>query len=274
MSTALDELPGFGHNSGASEAELPQTMADFLSGARVRQDVVQAPRVVKFSARQAELIAAFDRWKERTGETITDADTASASTDFAAQLKREAKAMEAERTVVKAPYLGATRIVDGFFKDLTDPLTNAAKAIENALTTYLRKVEADRRKEAEAEAKRLQEEAQRAADAAAKVASVDMIDTAIEANKEAVQAAKVAAAPAADLSRTRGDYGGVSSLRKGPWQFEIVDKEAIPLSFLVLDESAAKAAAVQFSKDGLTDAQIENAISGLRMFRETVAGVR
>lgn len=270
--SSLDEIrPGYGHNSGAPESDM---LVDLLTPTRVREDIDRSARVIKFVSRKSELLSAFERWKEKTQETITDEDGARASTDFAAQLKREAKAMEGERTTVKAPFLAATRVVDGFFKDLTDPLLDAAKGIEKALTVYAREVEKARRAEAQAEADRLRVEAERAAEAARRVQSVEMIDNAIEHQKEAAQAQKVATAPAADLSRVRGDFGGVSSLRKGPWQIEVTDINLVPMNFLMIDEAKVKEAIRQLTDGKQTDDQIERAIDGLRLFRENVVSVR
>lgn len=188
--------------------------------------------------RRDELLAAC----ERVPETIDSDDAAGRVGDFLKQLGAAAKASEAARVAEKEPHLAAGRVVDGFFKAITDPLTKAKKGIEARLTTYLRQKEAEERRRREEEERLLREEAERKAREAAAAADAaqddDSLDAAIDAEAaakqaeaDAARAQKEADAKAAELSRTRGDYGSVGSLRTH-WTFKDIDRKALDLEAL------------------------------------------
>lgn len=173
---------------------------------------------------------------------INDDDMAGKVGDFIKQLTALTKASESKRTDAKDPYLDGGRSVDGFFKGISDPVLKVKTGIEKRLTDYLREKEAAARRErieqeriareaAEAARREAEEQAKSAADAAS-------LDAAIEAEKNAeVASADLAKAEAAadvkpaELSRTRGEYGAVSSLRT-QWVFDDIDRATLDLEAL------------------------------------------
>ncbi len=188
--------------------------------------------------RRDELLAAA----ERAPDAIDNEETAGKITDFIKQLSAAVKATEARRVDEKEPFLASGRTVDGFFKAIIDPLKTAQSKINSVLTVYQKGI-ADAERKAREESERLaREEAEaarkRAADAEAAMKTEAGLDDAVEAQKRAdaaqaaaVAAKKVAEAKAAELARTRGEQGGLSSLRT-TWEFEVVDFDAIPLEEL------------------------------------------
>ena len=187
--------------------------------------------------RRDELLAAAARVP-----AIDDEDIARKVTDFVKQLGALVKASEAKRTDAKEPYLEGGRSVDGFFKAITDPVDKAKKAVEKKLTEYAReKAEQERRDRLEQErlAREAAELARREAEEKAKTAAdAASLDDAIEAESKAesaqadlVKAAAAADAKAAELSRTRGEYGAVSSLRT-QWVFGDIDRASLDLEAL------------------------------------------
>lgn len=226
--------------------------------------------------RRDELLAAA----ERAPLAVEDEETAGKVQDFIKQIAACHKNAEAARVAEKEPHLDAGRMVDGYFKAVTEPLAKAKKAIEDRLTVYLRK-KADAERRAREEAERLaREEAQRkareAAEAAAKLSAETDLAGAIEAEEaakqaeaNAVKAASDADAKSAELSRTRGEYGSVGSLRTF-WDFEIENRNVLDLEtlrpFIPLD--ALEKAVRGFVKAG------GRSIKGARIFENTSAVVR
>jgi hypothetical protein len=184
-----------------------------------------------------DLLAAADRVPN-----IESDDVAGKVTDFIKQLTALAKAAETKRTDAKEPYLEGGRHVDGFFKAITDPVAKAKVAVEKNLTTYLRdKADRERREREEQErlAREAAEQARKGAEEKARAAANDLqLAAAIKAEEQAnaaradlVKAEKAAEAKAAELSRTRGEYGSVSSLRT-VFGFEDIDRATIDLEAL------------------------------------------
>lgn len=154
---------------------------------------------------------------------------------------------------------------------------DARRAREEADRLRREREEADRlRREAEeaaeraetakdiAEAARKAAQAQQAAEAVNSAESAAELDAhAAAAEGAAVAAATVETAKAADLSRTRGTYGAVASL-KTKVDFEVEDINAIPREYLMVHEPTVRAAI----KRGV------RVIPGLRIFEKKIAAVR
>lgn len=221
----MNTTPGLGHNFG--QVPTPSDIAAYL--AETHADLAR---------RQEEILAGLDRMPE----TICDDDTNAKATDFVKAMQQFVKASEAKRVDFKQPYLDGGKAVDGFFAKLVGPVAAAKKTVEGRMTVFGRaKAEAERKAREEAarraaeEAERQRREAEAAAQAIQDAAS---LDSAIGAEKAAETAAgdaaaaqRAAAAKAADLSRTRGDLGGVSSLRTF-WDFRDLDRATIDLEVL------------------------------------------
>lgn len=192
----------------------------------------------QLTARRDELLAAADR----APAEVADDDTLRKMSDFVKQLTACTKASEAARVAAKEPTLSAGRVIDGFFKAISDPLDRTKQTVERRMTAYQRQVaEAERRRrEEEAAYARIEAERQ-AKEAAEKAAAMrnerelqeaaSAEEMARQAAADAEQARKAAMARAADLSRTRSDYGAVASLRTY-WDFRNLDKAMIDLNEL------------------------------------------
>lgn len=194
--------------------------------------------------------------------TIDTDDTAGKVSDFIKQLTALAKAAEAKRTDAKEPYLEGGRNIDGFFKAITDPVGKAKQSVERRLTDYLRDKEARARREREEQERIARQEAERArAEAEAKVkaltsdndliAAIDAEKVAQTASADLVKAEQAADVTPAELSRTRGEYGSVSSLRT-QWVFDEIDRTTIDLEALrpYLPTDALEKAVRAFIKAG------------------------
>lgn len=189
------------------------------------------------TARRDELLTALDRAPE-----VTDEETCGKVADYIKSISACTKAAEGARVAAKEPYLATGRAVDGFFKQITDPLEKLKVTVQARITKYQRdKAEAERRLREE-DARRAREEAERlrreADEAALKIATARELDQAIEVDQRARQSAddaeaahRAAAVTAAELSRSRGDYGAVASLRTD-WTFADVDRAELDLEEL------------------------------------------
>lgn len=210
-------------------------------------------RAAEIIKRKDELIDAYGR----TPELIDNEEDAGKMTHMVKLLTAAEGTAEKKRKEEKQPFLDGGTMVDAFFRDLAKPISDAKAAIMKRLTAYQVKKEAEERKRRDEEARRIAEQARLAReDADRKLAEAAQVEAqagqsigittgsheqltdAIEAEERAEDltvaasiAASEAAAPTADLTRTRSDYGSTSSLSK-PWVLKSVDKETVDLEKL------------------------------------------
>lgn len=256
------------HNIGSNNPP-----PDLLVGELLREKLLEDH--ADLLARRDELLDAANRIPE-----ISDEDVARKVGDYIKQLTSAAKAADAARVGAKEPYLEGSRGVDGFFKNISEPLADVKKRTEAKLTAYLREKEAiERRRRQEEE--RLAREAAEAArlDAersAAALRDEKSLDDAINADAaldhaqaDLVKAEISATAKASELSQTRGEYGSMSSLRTS-WVFEGVDREVLDLEKLRahLPLDSLEKAIRSFIRAGGRELQ------GTRIFETTNAVVR
>ena len=252
MSGTMSEAPAelIGHNSPPPDLLLGDALRDQL-----------AEENSQLIARRDELLAAAGR--------IPPID----SDDIAGRVS-DAAVM----TGIQTPKGG--RNIDGFFRAITDPVARAKTAIERRLTDYLRDKEARARREREEQerlAREAAETARREAEARARaLADEQSLQAAIAAEKAAEtasadlgKAAQAAAVKPAELSRTRGDYGAVSSLRT-QWVFDEIDRASLDLEALRfhIPADGLEKAVRSFIKAGGRE------LRGTRIFETTVATVR
>jgi hypothetical protein len=226
-------------------------------------------------SRADELLAAVERAPE-----VVNEDNAGAVGDFIKQLTGHRKTLDATRVNEKEPYLAGGRGVDGFFRPMMDKLDTAKKAIESRLSAYLRAKEAEERRKREEVARRAREEQQRRAAEAAKLAQAardaKTLEEAIAAEEAAknaeadrIKAEKESNAKAAEMSRTRGDFGSVGSLRTF-WDFEVLDIHDVPMETIRphLPIAAVEQAIRGYVKAGGRE------LPGVRIFENKTAVVR
>ncbi len=249
MSAALQPA-GLGHNGPPSP----------LTPTEVREYLAENETAV--TGRKDKLLAGVARFHEKHG-TIDDDDTQAAAGDFVKQMQAHLKIIEEHRVEEKKPFLEGGRAVDTFFKALSDPLTSGLNTVRVKMTAYAKALEKKQREEAEKAAAEAAERARAAAEelarqqqieaerlAAEQPAPVDpetpaiTIDDAIAAAQEADRLIRQAQARPADFSRTRGEYGSVSSLREHI-EIELTNIRLVPPEFLILDFAKAKRAAQQ-----------------------------
>lgn len=262
MSDALAEL--LNHNNPPP---------DLLVGDSLREKLQDENR--DLLKRRDELLAAAQRIPP-----IDSDDIAGRVSDFVKQLTALNKAAETKRTGAKEPYLEGGRNIDGFFKAITDPVEKIKNIVQISLTKYLRD-KADRERHERMEQERLAREAaakaQREADEQARaLANEQQLAAAIEAERaaevaqaDAVKAVQAAEAKPAELSRTRGEYGSVTSLRT-EWVFDDLDRATLDLEALrpYLPTDGLEKALRAFIRAGGRE------IKGARIFETTAAVVR
>lgn len=246
---------------------------DLLTGAALIEWLTD--RFIELQRRRDELLAA-----EARIPAINDEDAARKVSDFIKLLGAAVKAANAARVEAKEPFLEGGRNVDGFFKSISDPIDDLKKRVERRLTDYLRAKEAEereRRQREEREARERAEQARREAEAAAQaMRDAASLDTAVQAERaadaaaaDAVKAEVAATAKPAELSRVRGEYGAVSSLRT-EWVFEGVDRATIDLEALrpYLPVDGIEKALRSYIRAGGRE------LRGVRIFETTTAVVR
>jgi hypothetical protein len=220
MSDAVEnQLAGRDHNQPPLDELLTEETADL---ARRRDDLLASA--------------------ERAPAVVEDETVSQKVADLVRLIAACRKAAETWRVGRKEPFLATERLIDAHGKRITDPLDRTKAVLEKRLTLYQRaKAEEERcRREAEARARAEEAERQRReAEAAAAAAQTEQeLDTAVSAEElarqaaaDAVKAQKAAEVKPAELSRTRGEFGSVASLRT-EWVGDVVDREALDLDKL------------------------------------------
>ncbi len=229
----------------------------------------------KLLKRRDELVAAAARIPPIDSEEI-----AQKVSDFLVQVGAVQKAATAARVKEKEPYLEGGRGVDGFFANISAPLEGVKTGVGIKLTRYMQAKEAEKRRQRE-EWERIarEEEAQKrrdAEEAAAKITNDKTLADALAKDEEAKTAAanvkkaeKAAAVKPAELSRTRGEYGAVSSLRTA-WDFADLDRAELDIEALRqhLPTDGLEKAVRSFIRAGGRD------LRGVRIYESTSAVVR
>jgi phage host-nuclease inhibitor protein Gam len=179
----------------------------------------------------------------RSPDEITAEETAKNMADFVSgqvdPFLKNAKAMHVSE---KAPFLTAGRTCDAFLHALIDDMEAGKKRLNAVRKKWADAKAAEERRRREDVARQEREEAERlaheAAEKAAAMVSQDDLDAAAAAEEAAAQARRdaekaeqAAAAKPAELGRTRGDYGGMTTLKQF-WNFRDLDRAAIDLEAL------------------------------------------
>ena len=185
--------------------------------------------------------------------TITDDDLKGRASDIGKALQGAQKVRLDHFTTTKKPFLEGGREVERFFKSIELALDGALRRIAAPITAYDIAVEAERRAElarqaaeAAAAAARAREELARQAAAAEAARQANLpppvervaIETVISRQDAAETAERRASVKAADLTRSRGNFGSVASLRTLK-NVELQDISKVPLRYLVFDQSLA-----------------------------------
>jgi hypothetical protein len=191
-----------------------------------------------FIRRRNELLGSASRCPVAIG----NGEVAKGAADLIKMISAAIKNAEADRVARKEAFLVGGGLTDSVYREIIDPLNKTKATVESRLTLWQRKVAAEERARREEEARRQAEEARRrreeAEAAAAALKSEQDLAAAIEAEEvarqseaDAVVATKAAVATPAELSRSRGEYGSVASLRTF-WDFRDMDRRTLDLELL------------------------------------------
>lgn len=221
-----DETPGIGHNEAPDDEAILRE--------RLRE---KAADIIK---RHDDLMAAVTRVPAK----CEDDEMAGKLGDLIKQLTACSKGLDALRVGEKEPFLKGGRIVDGFFNRFIEALDgdkssgSAKNKVGKILSAYLVWKEAENRRKLREQQEAEAREAQRLADEAAELeaakmpeAADDVMQQAAIMEKQAEKTGELAEAKPAELSRTRGDYGSVASLRTR-WAATEIDFDKVDLNLL------------------------------------------
>ena len=247
--------PGIGSNSIPMGVSIP-TMPEYK--AFLDFDLAEARE------RLLDLRVGLDRMP-----AVVDAGNKGLVTDFIAQCKKAVASAEAGRKKRKEPLLVLSRGHDDYFAALVEPV----KAVIGTATKRLEvfhvaeqariereKAEAERlariereKAEAEAEATRLAAEAASKAADSPEAREAAVRAQAIAADAEAaVGAAVKAEAKAAkpETYRTKSESGAATAYTATRWTFTEANLAAVPVAFLMLNETAVREHIAEASKAG------------------------
>lgn len=181
----------------------------------------------------------------RVPAAIEDEAMEKRAIEFAKQIGAHEKLCDGTRKTVKAPYQEAVKVVDAFFGNMVDPLKTGRDSVLRKLTAFqAAKAEKERREREEA----ARIAAEEAAKAAAQITTDADLETAIAKEEKATEAAAATQSSTADLSRSRGQFGSVASLRT-TLKHRVKDADAVPRAYLMVNEDAIKAAMKAAPKD-------------------------
>lgn len=190
----------------------------------------------QLAVRRDELKAGIERWVAAhmpegpvppgTKPVIVDDDDCGDTLDFLTQCRDfGTKEVEPARKAVKEPVDKIAKAIQAFFVDgLSNQVQTARQPIEDAYSLFLiakrDKVRHERAVAAFQQQQRASQLAQQAKRAASPVQQDALLEQAIEAENEVERLKLAAEAPAADLTRVRGDMGSVGGL-KTTWAWEV-----------------------------------------------------
>lgn len=191
--------------------------------------------------------------------TITTDDEYTAADELLGTLKASLKAADERRVVIKAPYLDATRAIDGGFKPVKEAYDRGEQAIKRGMVQFRQRREQEAR-EREAKLRDQEEKARQRLLARAETAEGKGQEEKADQLRE--QAASMPVAQVAPVIPKTG-----TSYRK-VWKFEIVDETAVVDAFKVPDRTAIQK---------IVEAQGDRAVrtvGGIRVWQEEVAVAR
>ena len=225
----------------------------------------------KLISRRDELLGGI----ARAPDEITDEETAGKMADFDEQIKKFLKRAKAVHEDEKAPFLIAGRTVDGFWHSLIDAIDKGREGLTAVRKKFADAKAAEEKRRRDEAARVAREEAQRleceAAERAAAMNQAEDLDEAVRAEDAATQArldaekaAKNAEAKPAEMGKSRGDYGGQTTLHQF-WDFADIDRDTLDLNALRqhLPEDALEKAVRSYIKAGGRE------ITGARIFENT-----
>ena len=204
------------------------------------------PLLDRLQTDHAELLARRDALLggiDRAPGAIEDEETAGKMADFVQkQIDPFLKRAEAMHDSEKEPYLSGGRTVDGFWHAVIDRIIAGKTKLNLSRKAYADKKAAEEKRRREEEARKAREEQDRlqreAAEKVAKLreekdlqAAIEAEEVAEQARKEAERAALVAAAKPAEMGRSRGEHGGLTTLKQF-WDFSDMDRATLDLSAL------------------------------------------
>jgi hypothetical protein len=267
-----DTIPGIGDNSRHAILSDLQPLLDFMP-----------PAYDELEAEIAALLARRDQLVEGVAhmpEAIEDEDTERRASDLARMIGAAIKVSETTRMARNEPARQAQALVNAVYGRISEPLTRARNIVLQKLTVFQRaKADAARRRLEEV-ARQQREQAERErleAEMLAQIAKTEPeLDVALgreemarQTDADADRTERMAQAKPAELSRTRGEYGSVASLRT-VWEFSDLDRDNLDLAALrpYLPQAALEQAVRAYIRAG------GRTLRGVHIYSSTKTSVR
>jgi len=188
-------------------------------------------------------------------EIITD-DDMNVAVDILATIKEKRKAIEKQRIEMTGPINKSLKVINGKFKEVTDPLDKAEAALKPKILAHQEIAEQKKREEALIERAKVQKEIR---DKAAEAQEMGDEDTASELM---TQASSVYVKP---QEAARGGFTGAKTVINKRWKYEVTDINALCKAGYVLEDTVAINKQI---KSG------ERKIPGLRIYQESSLSCR
>ena len=165
---------------------------------------------------------------------LTNMEDVSKLGDLAKLAKVQFKKLEDDRKEWVTPLNEQVKKLNLLFKHQQAPFLEIEKTAKNIMGAFMAKEEKRQNEERERERKKAEEDALAAAEKASASGDEAQADSILE---ESINAGD----KTPDKQIARGDYGSTSSVRK-TWQHKVVDPDLVPRKYMMVDESAVKAA--------------------------------
>jgi hypothetical protein len=179
-------------------------------------------------------------------DSLTDDDLAAEVGENLRMAGALSRTLEDRRKTYKKPFLSGGQVVDDWVRAFADPLRQAVAPVQKLLDDWgsrrLRTAREAARAEhaaAQAEAERLRHEVG-AALSRGETPTV-LLQQAADAAEAAEKAAARAEGRSAPLTRNRGIFGAVMSVRER-WEWTVTDLDQVPREFLMVDPAKMRAA--------------------------------
>lgn len=192
-------------------------------------------------------------------QRIGSKETKDAALEIGAQVKRMRKALDDRRRQITDPMNDTVKQVIAFAKRLDEPLDRAEAHIRSQAVAYANAIAEEQRKEqARLALEKQRAEEQRQAELRAAAAFAETPEETIQETQRVEDDAKARRADIA--AQTREVKAQAVKGTTEVWCFEVVDRNAVPDEFWVIDESLLRNA---------VRVQRRREIPGLRIFAET-----
>ena len=188
--------------------------------------------------------------------TITTDEQYQAADELLGQLKGAFKASDERRTAIKAPYLEATRTIDGAWRPIKEAYDRGETVVKKAMLVFKRRREEEAERKA-AELRQIEE--------AARAKLLERAEKHEERGRERQAEALREQAMSMPVTTVAPNIPTTGTSFRKVWKWEVVDKSGIKAEYLVPDATAIGALVESVGE------RATQIVGGIHVWQEEVA---